>query len=122
MKVYKQEEGMWARMPAAIIGGIITVIATRAAMNWGKVPASYIWGGLAFAAFGGITLFFAFFHRKTSDVLIDTENELRKVVWPTREEVTGSTIVVIGTTVILALLIFVIDVVFARVLNVIGLY
>ena len=113
---------MWARMPAAIIGGIVTVIATRAAMAWGKVPVSYIWAGVVFAALGCTTLFFAFFHRKTSDVLIDTENELRKVVWPTREEVTGSTIVVIGTTVIMAVAIFIIDVVFARMLDVTGLY
>jgi preprotein translocase SecE subunit len=120
--MYKREEGMWARVPVAVVGGIVTVAATRTAMTWSFWPGRYIWGGIAFAVCACATLWLAFFHRKTGDVLIDTESEMRKVVWPTREEVQGSTIVVIATTLILGVGVFVCDVVVARVLSWVRLY
>ena len=122
MQIYKREEGMWARVPVAIIGGVVTVYATDAAMGLAEGNARFIWGGLVFAALGLATLFIAFFHRKTGDVLIDTESEMRKVVWPTREEVQGSTIVVIGTTVLLGLTILVMDIVLTYLFQLIRLY
>ncbi len=107
--MYRQEEGMWARVPTAITGGVVTVIATSAALHWGSGIAPFIWAGLVFLAFSVVTLYFSFFHRKTGDVLIDTESEMRKVVWPNRDEVTGSTIVVIATTMLLGLTIYLMD-------------
>ena len=109
MGVYKKDEGMWARVPVALIGGAITVAATRAAMDWSTGSTSYILAGIAFLTLAIVTLFFAFFHQKTGEVLIDTEGEMRKVVWPNREEVTGSTIVVIVTTVLLGVGIYALD-------------
>ncbi|MFH1731118.1 MAG: preprotein translocase subunit SecE [Planctomycetota bacterium] len=122
MGIYKKDEGMWARAPVAIVGGIITVAVTRSAMALAKPPASYIWGGVAFLALAVATLFLAFFHRKTGDVLIDTESEMRKVVWPNREEIVGSTTVVIATTVLLGLMIYGLDIGLAQFLDLIGLY
>ena len=122
MRIYKREEGMWARVPLTLVGGAITVAATRAAMGWADPPTSYIWGGLMFLAFAVATLFAVFFHRKTGDVLIDTESEMRKVVWPTREEVTGSTIVVITTVVLLSLGIYALDCLLGGALILVGLY
>lgn len=122
MGVYKKDEGMWARAPVAIIGGIITVAVTRWAMTLAKPPASYIWGGAVFLALAVATLFLAFFHRKAGDVLIDTESEMRKVVWPNREEVVGSTTVVIATTVLLGLMIYSLDIGLAQFLDLVGLY
>ena len=122
MQVYKKEEGMWARMPTAIIGGIITYYVANAVLGWGRGIASYIWSAVVFAVLGVITLYIAFFHKKTGEMLIDTENELRKVVWPTREEVTGSTIVVIITTLLLGVFIFTMDILLTNGLDVIGLY
>ncbi len=109
MGVYKKDEGMWARVPIALIGGAITVAITRAAMTWVKGRGSYIAAGIAFLIMATLTLFFAFFHQKTGEILIDTEGEMRKVVWPNRDEVTGSTIVVIVTTVLLGVGIYVLD-------------
>ncbi len=122
MRIYKKEEGMWARVPAAIAGGIITVYASRAASSWGRGAASYIWAGAVFAVLGFVTLYIAFFHRKTADVLIDTESEMRKVVWPTREEVSGSTGVVIATTIILGAAIYTVDILLANFFTLVGLY
>ena len=122
MQVYKRDEGMWARMPLAIVGGIVTVIATNAAMKWGAGIAPFIWAGFIFAALGIVTLYLAFFHKKIGGVLIDTENEMRKVVWPSREEVTGSTIVVIFATILLGAAIFAVDIILAHALSLVGLY
>ena len=122
MGVYKKDEGMWARVPIALIGGAITVAATRAAMDWGTGSASYIWAGVAFLVLATVTLFFAFFHQKTGEVLIDTESEMRKVVWPNRDEVTGSTIVVIVTTVLLGVGIYALDRCIGGVLILVNLY
>ena len=107
--MYRREEGLSARVPAAIIGGVITVYATRAVTGTGDNLAALVAAGVVFAICAALTLFLCFFHAKTGEVLIDTETEMRKVVWPTREEVTGSTIVVIATTIILGVAIFVMD-------------
>ncbi len=113
---------MWARMPVALIGGVITVAATRAAREWAEPPGGYIWAGAIFLVFAAATLFVAFFHRKTGDVLIDTENEMRKVVWPTREEVAGSTAVVIVTVVLLGMSVYMVDVALGKLLILVKLY
>jgi len=106
-QVYKKQEGMWARMPLAIVGGIITFYATDAATKWDFWPSRHIWAGVVFAALAVATVFIAFFHRKMGDILIETESEMRKVI---------------ATVVILGLSIFVVDVGLAGFLRVIGLY
>jgi len=109
-------------MPAAIAGGTITVLAAQAATGWGGGVWSWIWGTLIAVLCGGLTLYFCFFHPKTGEVLIDTESELRKVVWPSREEVTGSTIVVIVATFLLGVSIFLMDFILAKGMALTGLY
>ncbi len=122
MRTYKQEEGMWARVPAAIVGGIVTYFATDWALGSLEGNASYVLAGIVFAALATVTLYIAFFHKKTGDILIDTENEMRKVVWPDREEVAGSTTVVIGTVVLMGMAIFIMDILLTQLLAIIGVY
>ena len=122
MHTYKREEGLWARAPLAIVGGALTIALTGASMDWSASNARYVWAGLLFILGASISLFFAFFHPKTGEVLIDTESEMRKVVWPTREEVTGSAMVVIGTTVLLGMMLYMMDIVLATLFGLIGLY
>jgi preprotein translocase SecE subunit len=122
VQMHKREEGMWARMPLAILGGIVTVQAARTAQGWASGPAAYLVAGVVFALCALITLYLAFFHRKVGDVLIDTESEMRKVVWPTRDEVSGSTVVVIGTVFLLGMTMFAFDSFFAQAFRWIGLY
>ena len=47
----------------------------------------------------------------------ETKQELKKVVWPTRNELTGSTIVVIVTTLILAAFIGVVDLILSQIIH-----
>ena len=113
---------MWARMCVAIIGGLVTVRVTGSAMNWAEGAMSYVWGGVAFSLLALATLYLAFFHVKIGDMLIDTESEMRKVVWPSRDEVKGSTIVVVATTILLGTTIYFMDYILARLLVLVNLY
>ncbi|OHB90286.1 MAG: preprotein translocase subunit SecE [Planctomycetes bacterium RIFCSPHIGHO2_02_FULL_52_58] len=54
------------------------------------------------------------------EFLIDTQGELQKVSWPTREELTGSTVVVIFSVIVLGIYIFGVDWVITRVMQWIG--
>ncbi len=51
--------------------------------------------------------------RKTVEFLIATDGEMKKVNWSTRKEVTGSTIVVVVATFLIAAVLFVIDFAFS---------
>ena len=51
---------------------------------------------------------------KTADLLIETETELQKVTWPSWAETVNASVVVIFTTVFMAGMLFVFDVVLRR--------
>ncbi len=70
--------------------------------------------------FGGL-LWWIFNKPRIVDFMIATESEMRKVNWPTRSEVVGSTWIVICGTLLMALLLFVVDLVFATLFQAIGI-
>ena len=72
----------------AVLGGAIALIVTGAAIGVKKIDR---------------------FSAASVDFLIETEAELRKVSWPSREELTGSTSVVVFVTIILGIYIVVVD-------------
>ena len=53
----------------------------------------------------------------TTDLLIDTELEMKKVSWPTRQEAWNSTVVVIVTVLIFTIILFTFDVVLSKILT-----
>jgi len=56
---------------------------------------------------------------KIIDYIKQVYNEMRKVTWPTRSELINSTIVVIIISAIVAVIIFVLDLLFSTVLQLI---
>jgi preprotein translocase subunit SecE len=56
---------------------------------------------------------------KIRDYIKNVYYEMRKVTWPTRSEVTNSTIVVVVISLIVAVIIFALDTVFTTVLGLI---
>ena len=72
----------------AILGGAIALISTGADVGIKKLDG---------------------FTTSSVDFLIETEVELKKVSWPSREELTGSTFVVIFVTIILGIYIVGVD-------------
>ena len=76
---------------------------------------------IAFAVVvGGLAWYFLYGHRATGDFLIATEGEMKKVSWSSKEEVIGSTKVVIMFTFMLALFLFLVDVGFQWIFRWIG--
>lgn len=120
LKVYKTGQGYWTRMLSGLGLGVIIVVA--AVWMWKQLAALqtdyriYIQGGVALA----IMAFFGFFiyrfigsRPKSVDFLIATEGEMKKVNWPSRREVIGSTWIVICGLAILVGVIFLADMLFS---------
>jgi preprotein translocase subunit SecE len=126
---YKPEQGTWTRRGTFIGLGLL--------IAWG---AKFLYDQLAIyegdeawrlLITTGIPILFAvvvgavawrisFASRKSSDFMIATEGEMKKVSWSTKSEVIGSTKVVITFTVLLALLLFVVDMIFQYLFRTIG--
>jgi len=121
-EIYKRGQGYYTRM-GTVIGGAILILA---GMNylWEQLGVfadpNHIWTlyfragvPLLFGAALGLFLFWVSgSSRKCCDFLIATEGEMKKVSWSTRREVVGSTKVVILFTLLLAAILFVVDIAF----------
>ncbi len=127
--IYKQGQGYWVRMMSSIAAGL--VIAMGAAWLWdnlkttkiGNIEPIYIsaTGAVLFMLVFSLIGFYLIGRKpKVVDFLIATEGEIKKVNWSTRREIVGSTWVVIGLTVFIALLCWVFDLVFTKVFQAMG--
>jgi preprotein translocase SecE subunit len=67
----------------------------------------------------GFGLFLLLNRPSTADLLIDTEQEMKKVSWPTRQEAWNSSVIVIVTVIVFTILLFSFDVILAKVLQLI---
>ncbi|MBI2193217.1 MAG: preprotein translocase subunit SecE [Planctomycetes bacterium] len=128
LSIYKKDQGSLARL---IGGGIAAVfsyffgleIHTFLTKFMGAPEAVGIaLGMIGFASSAAIAIYYLALCPKTVDYLIETESEMRKVNWPTRTEVMGSTAVVIGCVVILGTYIFLNDLVIAKLLEILRIY
>ncbi len=116
--IYKRNQGKYTRMT--------TVIAAMVLGAWGCYALSQKMGGygvdtyfrfgipLALLVLLGMVMFWVVNRHKSADFLIATEGEMKKVSWSSKKEIIGSTKVVIVTTFIMAAILFLVDVVFAN--------
>ena len=118
MSGYKKDQGRMARLIAfwtlavlvfygcmslneTLIGNFPTSLGVPLLPTFPRIPVlgTDLTGAFVVAAvvcIAGETLLFRFLEKpKYADLLIDTESELRKVTWPTAQEVVNSSIVVI---------------------------
>ena len=115
--MYKLGQGYWTRVISATAGGVIAMLGGLwlhdifATVNWGINPIFLSWGiGGLFVALCCPFIYMLTARNVTSvDFMVATETEMKKVSWPTRREVTSSTIIVIFTSVVIALFCFVFD-------------
>ena len=115
--IYKSGQGYWTRMGTA--WGTAIIVLSGCAWLWGElsvIPDNAIyWQGGSVA---GIVVFFSILmywllNKPTiADFMIATEAEMKKVNWPSRREIIGSTWVVICGTALIALLLWLTDIVF----------
>jgi preprotein translocase subunit SecE len=85
--------------------------------------AIYIRAGIVvglLVALGGL-VWWVFNKPRVVDFMIATESEMKKVNWPSRREIIGSTWIVICGTLLIAFLLFAVDMLFARLFSGIGI-
>jgi len=118
LPIYKPGQGYWTRMMSAIGAGVLILAGVGWMWNELSVIADTQTRGIAQTVMaivvvvgGGGLLYWLLNKPNIADFMISTEAEMKKVNWPTRRELMGSTWIVIGGTVFMALLIFVIDIV-----------
>jgi len=129
-RIYKEGQGKWSRSLLAVIVLIGTILGLAqlhgALPRWDDVRIP----GIGFALdprylihapiliLAGYLAFRLFNHPRTADFLIDTESELKnKVTWPSRKEEVNSSVVVVVTVFVLAVVVFALDTVFELTIN-----
>jgi preprotein translocase SecE subunit len=124
--VYKKGQGSAARGVAGVVAVFLGVWAARSMWSYGPAVSNVyvrtVLTAIVAFIFGLLPLGLVLFHRAAVDLLIETQQEMRKVAWSTRAEVTGSTIVVIATVAILSMFIYLVDFILHIFFSLLGLY
>ncbi len=121
LPIYKPGQGYYTRMLSAIGSGML-VLAGAAWLYLTVMPRyfgnheqlTYIRSGAAagLIVLMAITIYLVLNRPRVVDFMIAVEAEMKKVNWPSKKEVIGSTWVVILGTLLIALLLFVINFLF----------
>lgn len=118
LSIYKPGQGYYTRMLSAV--GAATLVLVGVAWLWsemeGLADAGYYQVATAIVLVGGtgVLLWWLLNKPRVADFMIATEAEMKKVNWPTRREIIGSTWVVICGVLLLAGLLFIIDLAFGK--------
>ncbi len=117
-EIYKPNQGTRVRWSTFLVGAAIGL----AGAWWLSEQLSFLqsgWGvylryGLPVLLLGGVALlmFWLVNRPSSADFMIGTEGEMKKVAWSSRREIVGSTKVVIFATFAMALLLFMVDILF----------
>lgn len=115
MQMYKPGQGKWARGLSAAGIGIVVAFGIywllEELRGFVTSNAEFILGGVALVVIAGFGALAWWLLNKPRIVefMIATESEMRKVNWPTRKEIIGSTWVVVLGTLLIAFTLFVVD-------------
>jgi preprotein translocase subunit SecE len=121
LAIYKPGQGYWTRTMSAI--GLAVLVLMGVSWLWqllalvrvGDIQPIYIQAGAAILILviaGALGFYLIGVKPRVVEFLIATEGEMKKVNWSTRREILGSTWVVIATTIFIAIIIFIFDVIF----------
>ncbi|HYO10638.1 MAG TPA: preprotein translocase subunit SecE [Tepidisphaeraceae bacterium] len=122
--IHKKGQGYWTRMGtagAALLIGLLTasflyqhlpVWIGAAGVDQRAARSTSVYIITALLAGYGLLVFWLMNKPDNADFLIATDSEMKKVNWTTRKELIGSTKVVIIFMFLIALLLFVFDIVF----------
>jgi preprotein translocase subunit SecE len=118
---YKPEQGKWTRggsfvaLLALIAGGgffLYDRLSVFSGDKWWQILLTIVVPLLFMTVMAALAWWVTFNKRPSSDFMIATEGEMKKVSWSTRREVIGSTKVVIVITLLMAFLLFLVDLTF----------
>lgn len=121
LPIYKSGQGYWTRMLTAVGAG--TLVLAGAAWLYARIIPQFFrdMGNLIYVQAGvatgvivvfGLLIYWLLNKPRIVDFMIAVEAEMKKVNWPTRKEIIGSTWVVICGTLLFAGLLFVINIAF----------
>ncbi len=121
-ELYKRSQGSYTRGGTALGAGILILAGAdfmyeQLGVYRNEEAAWTLWlqAGvplLLVVVMGLLTFWVVGVNRKACDFMIATEGEMKKVNWSTRREIIGSTKVVIMFTAMMAVILFVVDIVF----------
>ncbi len=112
-QIYKRGQGKYTRtitfLAGVLIAGIIAQYVGSAMTN--VVVSEYVRYGvpIGIVAAGVLLVFWIVNRAGSADFMIATEGEMKKVSWSSKREIIGGTKVVIATTLILAMLLWAVD-------------
>jgi len=122
LRIYKPSQGYYTRV-GTVIGAAVLILAGAVflfneidnvvpnktayyqPLRYG-IPTAFV------VVMSAMIYWLVGLNRKANDFFIATEGEMKKVNWSTRKEVIRSTRVVIATVVLMAVLLFVVDILF----------
>jgi len=125
--IYKPGQGYWTRLLSGLGGGVL--VLTGAWWLWQEIESYrfehgvYIQAGVAvlvIAVFGLMLYRWTSVKPNTVDFLVATEGEMKKVNWPSKREVIGSTWIVIATLIFFVAVLFGSDLLFQLIFRSIG--
>ncbi|MFI4861203.1 MAG: preprotein translocase subunit SecE [Phycisphaerales bacterium JB063] len=131
LSVYKPGQGYWTRVLTAV--GVATIVLAGIGWFVRRIMPTLGWisrDNLLYAQAGfaavvllitGVLLWFVLNKPRFADFMIATENEMKKVNWPSKKATVGLTWVVIAGTLLLAGLLFLFDILFAGFFSQIGI-
>ncbi len=125
--MYKVGQGMPSRIGAVVVGLLIALYASSSWFSWQRplgavtrfdafVNPGFIGAVVLLIGITGLFAYLAFRSASSADYLIDMDDELRKVVWPSvmplfdpKTEAWGSTYVVIICAIFFTIFIWLVD-------------
>jgi preprotein translocase subunit SecE len=126
--MYKKGQGKYTRGLTMGSGALLVILGAywlwdSALGTWTRgswLLAKALVCGLVVLGGGWLTFRLTYGKQRTGDFLIATEGEMKKVSWSTRKEIIASTQVVIFTLIFMGVLLFVVDVFFMFIFDVLG--
>ncbi|MHB1157580.1 MAG: preprotein translocase subunit SecE [Phycisphaerales bacterium] len=117
--IYKPGQGYWTRLISGLAGGVLVLAGAK--WLWSVIEGFSLPYGIYIQAASVVTLIavcglllfkWVAVKPNTTDFLIATEGEMKKVNWPSKRETTGSTWIVIVALFLLVAILFFSDLVF----------
>ncbi len=128
LNIYKRGQGKYTRATTFAVGALISALVAH--FVWGQLDGSnmgywkastlpvglYLVYVIPLVVFVGVVAvaYLAVNRPRSADFMIATEGEMKKVSWSSKREIVGGTKVVIATTFIMALILWMVDLGFLR--------
>ncbi len=127
-RIYKKGQGYYTRVGTAVGGGLLVLAGGHfvwSSLTFDENSVLGMWMQVVIPLVVILTLGVLLFwivgvHRRSCDFMIATEGEMKKVNWTTKRQLKASTIVVIVATLIMASLLFIVDLGFMNFFSWIG--